>query len=245
MWHTYDKNGRTQKLDAVTVTAIRKSKVVDNSFQKAFNQTLAVFNHSAAEESNWKISQGEFSKGNYSAISASQLTMYKNWAQAEKDYRTMSYAAVAVIGAPLTIAGAPGLFGVSTELAGAKATLSFGFQAMFNGVRNVDYVGVAADAWTAPGMDALINGSINWRPFADPGQKLRIIGINKGSTDFLFDAGATFLGGMAGDAAWRPLQPLLHNPTEKTAFYLSTQMWLSAGTIGANKIISETDANKK
>jgi len=205
---------------------------------------FSAFNHTAADEANWKLSQDNFSKGKYSAISPEQLKMYRTWAQADREYRAMSYIAVGVIAVPVAGVGAPALFGVSTELAGAKAALSFGLQATMNGVKNVDYIGVAADAWTAPGLDALINGSINWRPFALPGNKFQLVGVNKSAADFAIDAGAVFLGGVAGDATWRPLQPLLHNPTEKTLFFLSTQAWLTAGSQGAAIIIKEQNEKK-
>jgi hypothetical protein len=57
------------------------------------------------------------------------------------------------------------------------------------------------------------------------------------------DAGATFVGGVLGNATWKPIQSILHNPTQKTVLFFSTQSWLNAGTQAASQIIkSRRDA---
>jgi RHS repeat-associated protein len=170
----------------------------------------------------------------------------------EGDYQnnqSMRKAQLFIVGglaAPATIAGAPELFAVSSELALAKGALSLGVQAVIKGPRKIDVIGVFADAYTAPGLNALIQGSVNYTPFIKGGEgnKLSILGYNKWLTQSVIDATTTFAGGVASDAAWSPLQPLLRNPTEKSVSFIFTQTWLSTSTQAINANLNDAHEKK-
>lgn len=97
-------------LDEVVVSA-KQNKYAQ--IIAAWRSRMAVFNHSAADETQWKISQDNFYKGNYSAIAPTQLSMYRQWDQANKESRTLSYIFVGGMAAPLVAVGA-----VETGVAG-------------------------------------------------------------------------------------------------------------------------------
>jgi hypothetical protein len=232
----WEGGGESGNLPEIKITA---------KLKKPLNFLPSAFNYTKEQGRQMDIDQNNFRLGNFADLSSSQIRMYQRWDESYKSWQKMSLGIVGILAAPIVGAGAPGLFTVSTQYAAAKATLSFGFQATFNGVKNVDYIAVGADAFTAPGLDALINGFVNYRPFANPGNRLQIAGVNKSASEFAIDAGTSFFSGLAGNSAWRPLQPLLQNPTERTVFFLPTQAWLNAGTQGANKIIKDKSNENK
>ena len=200
------------------------------------------YNYTKEQGTQWDLDYSNFEKGDYTGLTSTQLSMYKMRDESRASWKMMSFGIVGVLGTGGLGAAAPGLFTISTEMAGTKGAISWIVQASFNGRNNVDYAHVASDAFTAPGLGALINGGISWRPFSERNQ-IRIIGVNKSLSQFSIDAGTTFIGGLGGEAIWKPLRPLLKNSSEKTILYFSTQSWLNATSQGANKIA--TDASKK
>ena len=64
------------QLDEVIVTSSKKAPRQD-PIRAAFANSMSDFNHSAAEEAAWKVSQDNFRKGNFSSISPSQLKLYQ------------------------------------------------------------------------------------------------------------------------------------------------------------------------
>jgi RHS repeat-associated protein len=78
------------------------------------------FNHTAEEAAQWKIDRSNFDKGNYSALLPSQISMYKRWHQANKDWRQISLGAVGIIAAPLVVMGAVETGAVSSAWQGSR-----------------------------------------------------------------------------------------------------------------------------
>lgn len=136
------------------------------------------------------------------------------------------------------------LFTTSTELAGTKAVLSWGGQALFKGYKNVDYLGVAADAFAAPGLNGVTSGLVNWTPFSAT-EKIHMFYVNKSATESAIDAGTGLFGGLLGDATWKPLKGLLKTSTEKSFLFFSTQSWLNTATQGTNSALTKTVENEK
>jgi len=160
-------------------------------------------------------------------VGSFDLDRYENGYLNEVGYRNMQLIAVGVLGVPVVGSAAPGLFTVSANLAIPKMTISLGIQSFFNGIKNVDYFDVAADGLTAPGLNALLNGAVDFRPFGDE-NKISFVGKNKPLSQFGVDVGATFIGGLISEATWEPLTPFLNNYIEQSMFYISTQSWISA-----------------
>jgi hypothetical protein len=155
----------------------------------------------------------------------------------------MQLGAAAMVSVPALGVAAPELFYVSSDLAGTKAVLSWTYQAVFNGVQNVDYADVVSDAFTQPGLGALLNGGIDFTPFSRT-TTLRIVGWNKGPNQFAIDAGTTLMGGIIGQFTWKLFRPILKGSTEKTIFYFSTQSWINASSQGAAKILIDKNEKK-
>ena len=190
--------------------------------------------------------------GDYNIAQAAKEGIGRNDENRRKaDMRQNAVGAVMAIGgaaavAPMAIAEIP-LFAVSTELWGTKALLSAGSQGLVNGWSEIDIADVAGDAFTAPGLNGLWGGGVDFKPFAKQEEdKFRIQFLHNPKTfsQFSIDATIGFSFGYIGDIAWKPLSPLLKAPIHKSIFYLSTQPAFSIGQQGAGKIASDQQTSK-
>jgi len=184
---------------------------------------------------NRKVSGQPLNQQGDPTLYTSKLVDYKRWDLAEKQYRAMQSWAAGIILCVPALTATPALFGLSTDLWGAKAVVSLTSQGLIKGFKRIDIAGVAADAFTAPGLNAVISGTLNITPFSE--QKFTF-GWNKTSSEFLTDAGTGLVSGLAGDNSWKPISELLKNTSEKSFFYISTQLGISTGFQGAAKFIS-------
>jgi len=163
--------------------------------------------------------------------------MYNRWSSEEQNYRAMQAWTVSIILSTPILTLSPGLLAVTTDLAGTKAVVSILAQGLIKGPRNIDIVGVAADAFTAPGLNGIISGGLNYTPFSS-NKQLRF-GWDKSASEFFIDASSGLVGGLAGDASWQPLNSLLKSGTEKSILYISTQLPVSTAQQAAPEVIKK------
>ncbi len=167
----------------------------------------------------------------------SKLSMYQKWSREDEAYRKAQLWLAAVIISTPAITAYPALFSISLDMAGTKAAVSILAQGIIKGVRNIDLLGVGADAIAAPGLNGIMSGSLNYTPFSRT-QHLKF-GWEKTGSEFFTDFSAGLSGGIIGDATWKPLQSLLKNGTEKSVLFISTQSGLSVATQAVPSVLNQ------
>jgi RHS repeat-associated protein len=159
--------------------------------------------------------------------------------QAEKQFYLMYFSA---LGLPFL---APEYVAYAPELIVTKSFISIATQSIINGPRNIDVIGVGADAFLPLGSSILANGAINYKPFSNnPNEQFSLIGYNKDFSHFAIDAGTTALGGAIGAGAKSGL-PALSGPLEKNLFEVGIGAPSSLGQQLLNGIATKQIETKK
>ena len=224
----------------------KNSNLANSSALNVFNFNGAKYREEHAQRVTYSQARDKgVARENINVPNSLKEDFERGW-KAENDGRlTQLLVVAAFVGSP-SVAAAPSLFAVSTDLWGAKVIVSVTTQTIIKGPSQIDIAGVAADAFTAPGLGAVINASINWTPFIRPGEgeAFSLIGVNKNSIQqIVTDGGVNLLGGLAGDAAWGPLnaawKPVstssVGRSIEGGTIYISTQTGLNTGKEALNK----------
>ena len=223
-------------LDPVVIKGKSKKASISRATEMADYWILKKDLYGQARYDGWSKSQ-MFEAWSKHGISKSDLEIYESRYQRMMNFRNVQMVTVGVLGVPVVATTAPGMFAVSADLALPKMVLSFGIQSFFNGIENVDYFDVAADGFTGPGLNGILNGAGDIKPFSNS-TKFRLLGRNKSFSQFGIDAAVSLVGGGVSHATWEPLTPFLNNYLEKSIFYISTQSWISSTTQGANSILT-------
>jgi hypothetical protein len=118
-------------------------------------------------------------------------------------------------------------------------------QGVVNGPRNIDVVGVAADALLPLGSNAAVSGLINVRPFAiNPDDKFSLAGYNKSYSQAFLDAGVAGGFGAFGNGVKAGL-PALSGGFEKGLFEVDIGGANSLGQQIAGKVLTDKLTTQK
>lgn len=137
----------------------------------------------------------------------------------------------------------PGVLTAAPELVTAKAVVSATAQGMVNGPRNINVLGVAADAFLPFSSAAVINGVACYQPFAES-EQFRFIGYNKSLEQATTDFGVSFAVGGLGAKLGEGL-PAVNGAFQKNVVEVSMGTPTSFAQEIANTLISQKTATQK